>query len=101
MYACVHMLIHDINLYSMTFKCTHAHTPSMYKCTQWDRDLTHINVTHLALCVCCQQYVPCSKVSVDETFLREVLHSISNLLTKPQQLILQLPDIGLRPIRMQ
>ena len=44
---------------------------------------------YLALCVCCQQYVPCSKVSVDETLLGEVLHSISNLLTESQQLIRQ------------
>ena len=47
----------------------------------------HPSDAYLALCVCCQQYVPCSKVSVDETLLGEVLHSIGNLLTEPEQLI--------------
>ena len=51
--------------------------------------------THLALHVrvSCQQYVPCSKVSVDETLLGEVVHSISYLPTEGQQLNLQLPNI--------
>ena len=51
--------------------------------------IKHPPEAYLALCVCCQQYVPCSKVSVDETLLGEVLHSISNLLTESQQLIRQ------------
>ena len=50
------------------------------KCEAW-----HPADAYLALQICCQQHIPCSKVSVDETLLGEVLHSISNLPTESQQ----------------
>ena len=48
-----------------------------------------VHTTHLSYVLFIQQYVPCSKVSVDETLLGEVVHSISNLPTELQQLICQ------------
>ena len=53
--------------------------------------------THLGYVLFTQQYVPCSKVSVDETLLGEVVHSTSDLPTESQQLLWQLP--GVRPNR--
>ena len=55
----------------------------------------HKNSTcaHLAFHICCQQYVPCSNVSVDETLLGEVMHGTSNLPTESQQLLWQLPAV--------
>ena len=44
---------------------------------------------YFTLSVRCQHYVPCSKVSVDETLLGEELHSISNFHTESQQLLWQ------------
>ena len=44
------------------------------------------HTAYLTLAVPIQQYVPCSKVSVDETLLGEVVHSTSYLLAEPQQL---------------
>ena len=48
-----------------------------------------VHTTHLSYVLFIQQYVPCSKVSVDETLLGEVVHSISYLSTELQQLICQ------------
>ena len=48
---------------------------------------------HLAFHICCQQYVPCSNVSVNETLLGEVVHSISYLLAESQQLLWQFPAV--------
>jgi len=57
---------------------------------------------HLAFHICCQQYVPCSNVSVDETFLGEVMHGTSDLLTESQQLLWQLPAVRCnRPSKTQ
>ena len=44
---------------------------------------------YFTLGVRCQHYIPCSKVSVDETLFGEVLHSISNFHTESQQLLWQ------------
>ena len=42
--------------------------------------------TYLTVVLLIQQYVPGSEVSVDETLLGEVVHSISYLLAEGQQL---------------
>ena len=64
-------------------KLTMPHVQFQVSFSQFTAYVSHIH-THLALHICCQQYVPCSKVSVDETLLGEVLHSISYLPTELQ-----------------
>ena len=53
----------------------------MHTLFAWQQDRAP---THLSYVPFRQQYVPCSKVPVDETLLGEVLHSTSYLLTECQ-----------------
>ena len=76
----------DLTSYLILSKGYQLHNTNNAQSTQI---YTFIHGTHLGYVLFIQQYVPCGKVSVDETLLGEVVHSISYLPTELQQLIWQ------------
>ena len=77
--------------------CIYVMTLLACNTTSMQGYIQNTTCAHLAFHICCQQYVPGSKVSVNEALLGEVVHSISYLSTESQQLLWQLPAV--RPNR--
>lgn len=59
---------------------THTHEPTYPPISQ-----VYTPHTYLAREVTSEQYIPGGQVSVHETFISQVVHTVANLPTKPQQ----------------